>query len=91
MLLNKVIETFMIFWKLRNGTKITDKQMTERRLRTADMYDGKIKSPLPIKIDHKIAQAIRLMTNSKYVRYFGLCSRKIIITKYRLKDKLSLK
>ena len=26
-------------WELRNGNIITDKQMTQRRLDTADMYD----------------------------------------------------
>ena len=63
-------------WQLRNGKIISDKQMTLNRLRTADMYDGIIPPPLPIHINHRLAQRIREMTNSEYVRHFGTANRK---------------
>jgi hypothetical protein len=46
-------------WKLRNGKIITDKQMTQRRLNTADMYNGKIKASLSISVNHKLAKRIQ--------------------------------
>ena len=67
----------MISWELRNGKVITDKQMTQRRLNTADMYEGKIKSPLPIQINFSLAKRIREMSNSEFNRHFGIANRKI--------------
>lgn len=64
-------------WELRNGRIITDKQMTQRRLNTADMYEGKVKGSLPISVNHKLAERIREMTNSVFNQHFGIASRRI--------------
>ena len=66
-----------IMWELRNGKIISNKKMTESRLRTADMYDGKLSSPVSITVNHKLAIRIRNMTNSEYNSHFGIAGRKI--------------
>ena len=67
-----------IYWELRNGKIISDFTMNKRRLGTANLYDGKIKSVFPVKVNHILANRIRKMSNSEYVRYFGLVNRKLI-------------
>jgi len=67
-------------WELRDGRVISDKEMTRRRLRTADYYDGKIEHPTLGRVvdgNHELAERIRRMSNEEYVRYFGIASRKI--------------
>ena len=51
--------------------------MTQRRLDTADMYDGKVKGSLPVSVNHKLAERIREMTNGEFNQHFGIASRRI--------------
>ena len=72
------LKAMKIYWELRNGKIISDLTMNKRRLGTANLYDGKIKSVFPVKVNHILANRIRKMSNSEYVRYFGLVNRKLI-------------
>ena len=65
-----------IKWEMRNGKIIGDKKMISIRLNAADLYDGKVKSYLPVKINHLLAKRIREMTNSEFNRHFGVAVRK---------------
>ena len=65
----------MKYYELRNGKIVSESAMTKVRMHTADLYDGKVESPLPININHKLAIRIRNMTNAEFVRTWGLASR----------------
>ena len=59
---------------LRGGKKVSENYITKSRLGTADIYDGLKSSPLPTKVNHRMAEAIRNMSNSEYINYFGIVS-----------------
>jgi hypothetical protein len=64
-------------WELRNGNIISDVKMTKKKLDTADLYDGKRKLEIPVTVNHALAERIRKMTNSEFVKHFGVVGRKI--------------